>query len=155
GRGGTDAALTEGPMQPDVLDPEFGALSHRAFRFVWRGGDDDGVDASGDAPQVVVTAGTLDLVRIGIDREYLITAVTQTLEHGVGAVPLRLSRYACYGDPFMRQELGSGFLHRWHLPPRHGSAHRNPPNASFRRRHLRHREPAATTSRWRAAAQIV
>src|SRR5215467_6339798 len=49
---GADAALAVTPMHPHVLDAEIGALSHRALRFVGRGGDDDGLNSSGDAPQV-------------------------------------------------------------------------------------------------------
>src|SRR5262249_15283069 len=77
----------------------------------------DGVDPSGDTPQVVITAGTLDLLRIGVDREDLVAAVAQTLEHGIGAVLPGLARHACHGDPLVSEELGSGFLHRRHLPP--------------------------------------
>src|SRR5262249_12599559 len=117
GRGrGADAALAVGPMHPNVLDAELGALSHRALRLVGRGGDDDGVYSSRDAPQVMIALGTLNLVRIRVDREHLVTPVPQTLEHGIGSVLPGLSRHACHGDPLVSKELGSSFLHRWHLP---------------------------------------
>src|SRR5262249_37178832 len=112
-----DAALTEGPMHPDVLDPELGALSHCPLSLVRRRGNDDGVNTSWDAPQVVITVSPLDLVRIRIDREHLITSIPQTLEHGVGSMLPGLSRHACHGDPLESKELGCGFLHRWHRPP--------------------------------------
>ncbi len=57
-----DAALAVGPMRPHVLDAELGTLPHRAVRLAGRGGDHDGVDTTGDALQVVIAAGALDLV---------------------------------------------------------------------------------------------
>src|SRR5689334_3285537 len=104
-------------MHPYVLDPELDALSHRPLRFVGRRGDDDGVHSSGDAAQIVITPGTLNLIGIGVDREHLVTPFPQTLEHGIGSVLLGLPRHACYSDPLVSKELGSGFLHRWHIAP--------------------------------------
>src|SRR5262245_9048722 len=74
GCGGADAALPVTPMHPDVLDTELGTLPDGALGFVRRGGNDDGLDPAGDALQVVITAGALDLVRIGVDGEHLVPA---------------------------------------------------------------------------------
>src|SRR5262249_709241 len=104
-------------MHPHVLDPELDALPHRALGLVRRGGDDDGFDASGDASQVVVTAGTLNRLGIRVDREDLVAAVAQTLEHGIGAMIPGLSRNARHGNALVSEEFGIGFLHRRHLPP--------------------------------------
>src|SRR4051812_6392116 len=86
--GGVHAAPAVGAMHPHILDPELSALSHRALGFLRRGRDDDGLDTSEDAPQIVIAASTLDSFRVRVDREHVITPVTQTLEHGVGTVLL-------------------------------------------------------------------
>src|SRR5689334_19920165 len=75
GRRGADAALAVASMHPHVLDAELGALSHRAVCLVWRSGDHDGVHSSRNAPQIAVTMNALNLVRVGVDREYLVTTV--------------------------------------------------------------------------------
>src|SRR5262245_38388180 len=104
-------------MHPHVFDPELGAFSHRALRLVGSSGDNDGVDSSRDAPQVVVTGGTLYFLRIGIYGEHLVAPVAQTLEDRIGSMLLRLSRHASHGDSLLCEELGRGFVHRSHLPP--------------------------------------
>src|SRR4051812_19989074 len=64
---GVDAAFAVGAMHPHVLDAELRALSHRALSLLGRGRDDDGLDTSGDAPQVVIAAGALDLLGVRVD----------------------------------------------------------------------------------------
>src|SRR5579859_5180491 len=122
---GVDAALAVGSMHPHVLDAELDALSHRALRLVGRRGDDDGIHSSRDATQIVITAGTLNLVCIWVDREHLVTPIPQTLEHGIGSVLLGFSRHTCHSDSLMSKKLRSGFLHRWHSPPPSRFSNRN------------------------------
>src|SRR5262245_54210123 len=62
--GRRDTAGTGAAMHPDMPDAELRALTHRVLRLVGCRGDDDGVNAPGDALQVVVAHGTLDLVGI-------------------------------------------------------------------------------------------
>src|SRR4051794_35208858 len=58
-----DAAFAVDAMHPHVFDAELRAVSHRAaLSLPGRGRDDDGLDTTGNAPQVVIAARTLDLL---------------------------------------------------------------------------------------------
>src|SRR5262249_15995064 len=100
GRGGGigDAAGAGAAVQPDGLDLERGAFTHRLLGDFRPGSDHDGLDAARDRPQVVVGDVAFDLVRVGVDREHLVAALAQTLVDGVAAVVLRLPRHARHGD---------------------------------------------------------
>src|SRR5262249_24160149 len=89
GSGFGDAALSNGPMHPDVLDAEVGAFAHRGFSDRRSRPNHDSSNATRDRGQVVIAAIAFELVRVGVDREDLIAPLSQAPIDNVGSMPLR------------------------------------------------------------------
>src|SRR5665809_59912 len=92
------AAHAERAVHPHVLDPEFVTLLHRSVGVGRARPDHDRVDAAGDGLEVVVTGVTLDLVRVGVDREHLVATVAQALVDDVASVGPGIPRDARHRD---------------------------------------------------------
>lgn len=88
-----------------VLDTEVNALAHRGFGNLGSGPDDDPLDACRGGFQVVIAAVTLNHVRVGIDGEYLIASLAESLIDDVAPVALRGSGDSGYGHPLIRHEV--------------------------------------------------
>jgi hypothetical protein len=99
---------------PHVLDPEFVALAHRLLGNLGPCSDHDRLDSSGNRTQVVVGAVALHLVRVRVDREDLVAALTQARVDDVAAVVCGRPRDARDSHAPGAEELGRGVLHRCH-----------------------------------------
>ncbi len=117
-----DAPGARAAVHPDVVDAELGALAHRPVGGLGSGCDHHRIDPSGDRTQVVIGAIALDLVRVRVDGEDLVTPLSKALVDDVAAVVLRLSGDARDGHPLVGQELRCGLFDLLHYPLLVGTA---------------------------------
>jgi hypothetical protein len=76
--------------------------------------DHDRVDAAGDRAEIVVGGVALDLVCVRIDREDVVSALTQTPVDDVAPVAPRLSRHVRHRHPPVGKELRRRVADRSH-----------------------------------------
>jgi hypothetical protein len=76
-------------VHPNQWDPKLGALAHGVVGDLGPGSDDNCIDTAGNAAQVGTSVNAFDLVRVRVDREYLVAAAEQATEHRVGSVMFR------------------------------------------------------------------
>src|SRR5262249_15353942 len=77
GGGIGDAASAGAPVHPHAGDAELGALAHGVLGDLGPGADHHRIDPARDRLQILITPVPLDLVRVRVDREDLITALAQ------------------------------------------------------------------------------
>lgn len=112
-RGLRHAPGAEHAVHPDETDANIRALADDGVRRRRLGGDEDGVDASGDGSEVGIAAFAVDLRGVRIDGEDLIPGAAQLLRDDV-ADGAAVARHAGDGDAFGGEELTDAFLQGWH-----------------------------------------
>lgn len=102
------APLTEGTMEPDVIDATVEALPHQLDRNLGMRGNDEAVYGAGNGDEVGETPHALDFWSGGVDGKNLITGVAELAEDGVGRL-FAASGHAGDGDALPAKEISYGF----------------------------------------------
>jgi hypothetical protein len=115
-RCGGNAAGSEGVVHPNLSDAEVGALTYRGQRVLRASSHHYCLNATGNRLQVMKAPIAFDLVGVRVDRENLVSKLTQATVYGIGGVGLGFPRNARDRDTLLGEKFTGGFFDGHALP---------------------------------------